>query len=130
MHRSCPNGVIIMFFVFSWSVGYDGSPVYFTDENVICFINSNCLKFIDLTSQITTYLPAPGDGIQSLAVNIEYGFIAFSEDGINAKIFVYNVHQLDTPSGTLEGKQYASRFTRTTPGTFVMEDFKFITRVI
>ena len=104
--ENIPAGDFYIYVFYSWSVGYEGSPIYFTDENVICFINANSLKFIDLTNQQTRYLQAPGDGIQTLAVNIGYGFVAFSEDGMNAKIFIYNINQLDTPKKTLKGKKY------------------------
>lgn len=90
-------------FPHSWSIGYDGSPVYFLDNSTVCFLNGNCVKFINIENGGASYLPTPGDGINNLTVNSSYGFIAFSEDGIDARIFVYDSKDLTAPNVILKG---------------------------
>ncbi|XP_065649701.1 cilia- and flagella-associated protein 43 isoform X4 [Hydra vulgaris] len=86
----------------NWSVGYNGSPIYFIDQNIICYLSLNSLKFHDITNDLVWYLESPGDGIQTLAINPEYGYVAFSEDGLDASIFVYKITSLESPVSTFK----------------------------
>lgn len=93
-----------IFFKFnSWSFGYDGSPVYFLDNKTVCFLNGNCVKFINIENGATSYLPTPGDGIHNLTVNSSYGVIAFSEDSLDSQIFIYDPKELNRAKVTLKG---------------------------
>ncbi|XP_057306385.1 cilia- and flagella-associated protein 43-like [Hydractinia symbiolongicarpus] len=86
----------------SSSVGYNGTPVYYTDTDAICYVNSNCLKVINISSGSTKYLNAPGDGITALAVNQSYGYLAFADDGLHAQIYVYSTQNLNSAVATLK----------------------------
>ena len=49
------------------------------------------------------YLHASSNGISALAVNPSHGLVAFGENGLNAKIFVYEIENLDKPISTIPG---------------------------
>lgn len=53
------------------------------------------------------YLHAPGNGISTIAVNPSYGLIAFGENGLNAKIFIYETNNLEKPLRTIPGKCFS-----------------------
>ncbi|XP_066933494.1 cilia- and flagella-associated protein 43-like [Clytia hemisphaerica] len=89
--------------VLNWSVGYDGSPVHFLDNKTICYVNGNCIKIVNIEDNSVNYLQSPGNGIAVLAVNPLYGYLAFSENGLNANIYIYNKNDLVKPSHTLPG---------------------------
>ena len=78
--------------------------MHYIDSNTVCFLNSNCLRLINTEDGQTQFINAPGDGIQTLAVNSNYGVLAFSEDGLNARIFVYKIGNLREPFSQLSGK--------------------------
>lgn len=88
---------------FSWSIGYNGTPLYFVDDTTICFVNGNCIKFVNLTNGSVRYLHASSNGISTIAVNPSHGLVAFGENGLNAKIFVYEIKNLDKPISTIPG---------------------------
>ena len=97
------NIYIICCLSFSWCVGYTGQPVHYANDSTICYVNDNCIKLLKPAEESVTYLSSPGDGVGVLAVNSLYGYLAFSEEGCNARIFVYSIYDLDKPQCTLTG---------------------------
>ena len=89
--------------IFSWSIGYNGSPIHFIDSQTICYLNGNCVKFVNIESGSVRYLQSPGNGISNLAVNPVYGYIAFNENGLKARIFIYHIDDLNKPYNVLSG---------------------------
>ena len=51
-------------------------------------------------------METPGNGIATLTVNPLYGCIAFSENGLNARIFIYSKDNLDQPVIIIPGKYF------------------------
>ena len=66
-------------------------------------MNGNCIKFVNINDGSVSYLHAPGNGISALAVNPFHGLVAFGENGLNAKIFIYETKKLDKPICTIPG---------------------------
>jgi len=69
-------------------------------------LNGNCVKLVDIKDGSVRYLETPGNGIATLTVNSSYGYIAFGENGLNARIFIYNKNNLDEPLIVIPGKLY------------------------
>ena len=72
-------------------MGYNGSPAHYLDPCTLCYLTPNCLTTTNLEDGNTHFHNMLGDGIQTLAINTTQGALAVSEDGINARIFVYQV---------------------------------------
>lgn len=66
-------------------------------------MNGNCIKFVNITDGSVRYLHASCNGISTLAVNPSHGLVAFGENGLNAKIFVYELKNLNKPICTIPG---------------------------
>eukprot|EP00794_Sanderia_malayensis_P005297 gene5297-5966_t len=86
-----------------WSVGYNGSPIFFIKNDVIAHLTGNSVRFLNLTSGEETFITSPGDGIDIFAVNTTYNVIAFSEACINTKIFIYDLDNCWEPKAVLQG---------------------------
>lgn len=87
----------------SSSVGYNGSRICYINDEIVCFILGNTIKFIDIKTKEEQYILSPGDGIQSFAVNSSYECIAFSDEGAETNIFIYEYINLTTPVQKIPG---------------------------
>lgn len=65
---------------------------------------------VHLDNGTVDFIKSPGDGIQNLAVNTNYGSLAFSEDGLHARIFVYEIGNLSQPHSVLSGRYHYTNY--------------------
>ena len=86
-----------------WSIGYTGSPIFFTDETTIAHLSGNCIRFVNIITKEESFLESPGDGIEVFAVNTGYNAIAFSEVCTDTNIYIYDFLNLTEPKTILQG---------------------------
>ena len=75
----------------------------YTDEVTVAHTCGNCIRFLNTETNEETFLDCPGDGIGAFATNPIYGEIAFSDKGIDAKIYIYEAPIYDEPKVVLRG---------------------------
>ena len=95
--------LILVNFFYSWSTGYNGKLLLYTDQVTVAHVCGNCIRFLNTETNEEVFLDSPGDGIGAFASNPAYNTIALSEICIDAKIYIYELSTLEKPQVTLEG---------------------------
>ncbi len=91
------------FVYFRWSIGYNGSPIFFTNNKTIAHLAGNCIRLFNIESGEEKFIRSPGDGIGVIAVNTSYNLIALSESCIDTNIFIYDLDDTSEPKAVLQG---------------------------
>ncbi|XP_033633066.1 cilia- and flagella-associated protein 43-like isoform X1 [Asterias rubens] len=74
----------------AWAQGYSGSDALFINRNTLCYVCGNGIKFIDITTGREEIYSSPGMGIGAFTVSGSTHLVAFSENCLNPRIFVFS----------------------------------------
>lgn len=73
-----------------WAQGYNGSTAAFISKKILCHACGSNIKFIDITNNKEWVYRSAADGVGALTVSAAQGLVAFSELGLNPRIFVHS----------------------------------------
>lgn len=92
-----------LFFISSWSTGYRGTSLLYTDDVTVAYICGNCIRFLNTETNEEKFIESPGDGIGAFASNPAYNTLAFSDVCLDAMIYIYELSLRAQPKVTLRG---------------------------
>ncbi|XP_071946948.1 cilia- and flagella-associated protein 43-like [Antedon mediterranea] len=74
----------------SWAQGYNGSNALFINQNTICYPCGNFVKFLDIRTKNEAIHSSPGEGIGAFTVCGTQNLVAFSENCLSPRIFIFS----------------------------------------
>ncbi|XP_033122449.1 cilia- and flagella-associated protein 43-like isoform X2 [Anneissia japonica] len=89
----------------SWVQGYNGSNATFINQTTICYPCGNFIKFLDISSNDEAIHSSPGEGIGAFTVCGTQHVLAFSENCLSPRIFIYTYPSLTEKVVCKDGAQ-------------------------